>query len=183
MSSPAGRWWSATSLDDSSTTQARPNYGSGASVKADFYVLATTPFAAADILERTPSLAAQEQLRLFRPLTQCGPPTPKWVNTTKTQPNQPTQATPVPNLVLAGAHTRTEADVWSIEGAVESGRRAARAIEPSINVLPQYVSPYLRVIRAVDNACFAIGAPHVFDLVLFASAIALVVVLALVALW
>ena len=108
---------------------------------------------------------------------------PKWVNTTQTQPNQPTQATPVPNLVLAGAHTRTEADVWSIEGAVESGRRAARAIEPSVKVLPQYVSPCLRVIRAVDNACFAIGAPHALDLFLFASAIALVGVLALLAWW
>jgi hypothetical protein len=107
---------------------------------------------------------------------------PKWVNTTKTQPNQPTQATPVPNLVLAGAHTRTEADVWSIEGAVESGRRAARVIEPGVKVIPQYVSPFLRVIRAVDNNCFAIGAPHVLDLFLIASAVALVSVLALVAL-
>ena len=42
---------------------------------ADVYVLATTPFAAADILERTPALAVQEQLRLFRPLTQGGPHT------------------------------------------------------------------------------------------------------------
>ena len=32
------------------------------------------------------------------------PPQPKWVNTTDTQAYQPTQATPVPNLVLAGAH-------------------------------------------------------------------------------
>ncbi len=301
-------------LDYDGTAITAAQVGSGASVKAGVYVLATTPFAAVNILERTPSLADQEQLRLFRPLTQSGPHTqvgfriafsmkinwprertavviaesefnltlfaqeqvwrtdvalgdgvksvwtgtacvasvpgrlyglpltkctkdqftkeviaqlsscdgldllvkeanngrswesfpivrievwhewlfspdgitsakPKWVNTTKTQPNQPTQATPVPNLVLAGAHTRTEADVWSIEGAVESGRRAARAIEPSVKVLPQYVSPCLRVIHAVDNACFAIGAPHVFDLLLFAGAIALVAVLMLVALW
>jgi hypothetical protein len=107
---------------------------------------------------------------------------PKWVNTTKTQSNQPTQATPVPNLVLAGAHTKTEADVWSIEGAVESGRRAARAIEPSVKVIPQYVSPWLKVVRTVDNACFAIGTPHVLDVFLFACAIALVGVIALAAL-
>ena len=287
---------------------------SGASVKADVYTLATTPFAAADILERTPSLAALEQLRLFRPLTRRGPhtqvgfriafseriawppgrtaviiadsefnvtlfaqeqawtsdvalgdgvkslwtgtacvatvpgrlhglpllnctkdqfieevmaqlsrcealdslvkeanddrswktvpivafevwhewdfspdgikaPQSKWVNTTSTQPNQPTQATPVPNLVWAGAHTKTEADVWSIEGAVESGRRAARVIEPSVKVIPQYKPIWLRVISAVDDACFAIGAPHVLDLFLFACAIALVSVIALAALW
>ena len=48
---------------------------------------------------------------------------PKWVNSTNTQRYLPTQATPVANLVLAGAHTKTEVDVWSIEAAVESGRR------------------------------------------------------------
>lgn len=301
-------------LDYDGTAITAAQVGSGASVKADVYVLATTPFAAVDVLERTPSLAAQEQLRLFRSLTQRGPHTqvgfriafsakitwprertaviiaesefnltlfaqeqawrtdvalgdgvksvwtgtacvatvpgrlyglplitctkdqfieevmaqlgscegldllvkeanngrswksvpivrievwhewrfssdgiksaqPKWVNTTKTQTNQPTQATPVPNLVLAGAHTKTEADVWSIEGAVESGRRAARAIEPSVKVIPQYEPSWLRVVRTVDNACFAIGAPHVLDLFLFACAIALVGVIALVALW
>lgn len=300
-------------LDYDGTAITAAQLGSGASVKADVYVLATPPFAAVDILERTPSLAAQEQLRLFRPLTQGGPHTqvgfriafsakitwprehtavviaesefnltifaqeqawrtdvalgdgvmslwtgtacvatvpgrlyglplinctknqfveevmaqlgncegldtlikeanngrswmsvpivrievwhewrfspdgiksaqPKWVNTTKTQSNQPTQATPVPNLVLAGAHTRTEADVWSIEGAVESGRRAARAIEPSVKVIPQYVSPWLKVIRTVDNVCFAIGTPHVLDVFLCACAIALVGVIALAAL-
>lgn len=297
-------------LDHDGTAITSAQLESGASVEADVYVLATTPFAAADILERTPSLAAQDQLGLLRPLTQGGPHTqvsfriafaekinwprertavviadsefnltlfaqeqvwsadvelgdgiksvwtgtacvatvpgpvyglplthctkdqfieevkaqlarcagldllvkeanqgrswtsfpivrievwhewrfssdgisstqPKWVNTTTTQAYQPTQATQVPNLVLAGAHTRTEADVWSIEGAVESGRRAARVIEPSVQVLPQYVSPYLRVIRAIDNACFALGAPHVFDLVLIAGAIALVVLVVL----
>ncbi len=278
--------------------------GSGAIVEADHYVLATTPFAAAEILDRTPSLATHEQLRLFRPLTQRGPHTqvsfriafskqiawprertaiiiadsefnltlfaqeqawtsdvaigdgvkslwtgtacvatvpgriyglplinctkdqfieevmaqlgscegldlmvkegnngiswrtapivrvevwhewifspdgikahqPKWVNTTKTQPNQPTQATPVANLVLAGAHTKTEADVWSIEGAVESGRRAVRVIEPSVKVIPQYKPAWLRVISTIDNICFSVGAPHVLDLFLVGCIIAI----------
>jgi monoamine oxidase len=297
-------------LDYDGTAITAAQLGSGARVQADVYVLATTPFAAVDILERTPSLAAQEQLRLFRPLTQRGPhtqvgfriafseriawpreraaliiadsefnltlfgqeqawtsdvalgdgvkslwtgtacvatvpgrlyglplinctkeqfiaeviaqlsscegldslvkegnngrswktapivrvevwhewlfspdgiegPQSKWVNTTNTQPNQPTQATPVPNLVLAGAHTKTEADVWSIEGAVESGRRAARVIEPSVKVIPQYKPIWLRVISAVDNACFAIGAPHILDLLLIGCAIALAGVMTL----
>ncbi len=33
---------------------------------------------------------------------------------------------PIANLFLAGAHTQTQAHVWSIEGAVESGRRSAK---------------------------------------------------------
>src|ERR1019366_9325446 len=62
-------------LDYDGTAIAAAQLGSGARVQADVYTLATTPFAAVDILERTPSLATQEQLRLFRPLTQGGPHT------------------------------------------------------------------------------------------------------------
>jgi uncharacterized protein with NAD-binding domain and iron-sulfur cluster len=286
--------------------------GSGEFVSADVYVLATTPFATADVLDRTPALAAREQLRLFRPLTRGGPhaqvslriafaeriawprertavvvadsefdltlfaqeqawrpgvklgegveslwtvtacvatvpgpvhgrplihctkeqfldevmaqlrrcggldrlvreandgrswadvpvvrvevwhewefspdglrsPQPKWVNRTDTRPYRPTQATPVPNLVLAGAHTRTEADVWSIEGAVESGRRAAKVIEPGVTVIPQYTPPWLRALGAADNVCFALGLPHALDLLLAACAVVFVGLLALLA--
>jgi hypothetical protein len=47
----------------------------GTPVGADHYVLAVNPFAAAEILDRTPALAAVEQLRAFRPLIQDGPHT------------------------------------------------------------------------------------------------------------
>ena len=268
---------------------------SGVAIKADIYVLATNPFAAADILERTPELAQDDELRKFRPLTQDGahtqvsfriafsekihwprkraavivadsefnltifaqeqawppevslgvgvkslwtgtacvgkvpgriyglpvvecskeqfieeviaqllsckgldllikeanagqgletfpivrvevwhewifspaglkPYQPKWVTTTNTQPYQPKQATSVPNLVLAGAHTETAADVWSIEGAVESGRLAARAIEPRVEVFRQYKPLWLRFLAAVDDAAFDVGAPHILIL-------------------
>ena len=280
-------------------------------MRADVYVLATNPFAAAEILERTPQLAQKEQLRLFRPLVQDGPHTqvsfriafseklawpgkrtavviadsefnltlfaqeqvwapginlgdgvkslwtgtacvatkpgrihakalvkctkeefieevmaqlsrcegldglikqanggrgwrsfpivrievwhewqfspqgirhhqPKWVNTTNTQPYLPTQATPVPNLVLAGAHTRTAADVWSIEGAVESGRLAARAIEPAVRVIPQYRPLWLRVLGRLDDACFSARLPHFLDFVLGGFALALSAALILI---
>lgn len=95
-------------------------------------------------------------------------PQPKWVTTTNTHRHLPRQATPVPNLFLAGAHTRTEADVWSIEGAVESGRRAAQAIDPRVPVLPQYKPRSLRWIGAVDDVLFKFHAPHVLDLLLIA---------------
>lgn len=91
---------------------------------------------------------------------------PKWVNTTHTQRWLPDQKTPVPNLVLAGAHTRTDADVWSIEGAVESGRRAARLIEPAVEVKPVWVPAPLRILQRMDDALYAVGAPHVLDVLL-----------------
>lgn len=102
------------------------------------------------------------------------PVRPKWVTTTNTQPHQPDQATGVPNLFLAGAHTRTEVDVWSIEGAVESGRRAARGIDPRVPVLGQYKHPGLRLLSRLDDMLFKVGAPSILDVLLAAGALFLV---------
>ncbi len=270
---------------------------SGATVKADVFVLATNPFAAAEIIARTPVLEKMEQLRLFRPLIQEGPHTqvslrmafaekiawprkraaivvadsefgltlfaqeqvwdpqvslgtgvqalltitacvatvpgrlyglplihctreqfvdevkaqlfacdglnamireandgrnladfpiltievwhewlfspagiqhhqPKWVNRTGNQQYLPAQATPVANLVLAGAHTQTDVDVWSIEAAVESGRRAAKVIEPQVKVLDQYKPRWLQWFWVVDDYLYKTSSPHVLFLFL-----------------
>lgn len=94
------------------------------------------------------------------------PHQPKWVDTTNTQPYRPTQKTPIPNLLLAGAHTKTAMDIWSIEGAVESGRRAVQIVEPDVVVLPQYEPWLLRFVRMIDDYCYGAGLPHVFDILL-----------------
>lgn len=104
-------------------------------------------------------------------------PQPKWVTSLNTQPYLPSQVTPISNLFLAGAHTRTEADVWSIEGAVESGRRAARAIDSTVKVISQHKPRWLRFISSSDDVCYRIGAPHVLDLLLvLLSALAVVTI-------
>ncbi len=97
---------------------------------------------------------------------------PKWVNRVGNQEFLPTQATPVKNLVLAGAHTKTDVDVWSIEAAVESGRRAARVFEPSVKVLAQYRPWWLSILRTLDNLLYRLGAPNVLDVGLIAAAAA-----------
>ena len=95
---------------------------------------------------------------------QVTPRQPKWVNSTNTQPYLPTQSTAVPNLILAGAHTQTRMDLWSIGGAVESGKRAARLIDPRVQVRPQFKPVWMRILSRMDDFCFAWGAPHVLDL-------------------
>lgn len=101
---------------------------------------------------------------------------PKWVTTTKTQAFLPGQETSIPNLFLAGAHTRTIADVWSIEGAVESGRLAARGIDPRVRVIGEYKPPWLQFLNILDDACYGIGAPHFLDLSLWALGIVIIVI-------
>jgi hypothetical protein len=106
------------------------------------------------------------------------PKQPKWVTSFNTQPYIPTQATPVKNLILAGAHTKTDADIWSIEGAVESGRRAANLIDSGVKFIPEYKHPTLRVLGAIDDVLFAIRAPHVLDVLLVIIGIGIIIVFA-----
>lgn len=296
-------------FDFDGTTITGAHVGSGERVTADLHVLATNPFAAAEILERTPALARLDQLCLFEPLTAEGPHVqvsfriafserimwprercavvvsdsefdltifaeeqawaigvelgdgieslwtgtacvssvpgrvhglalesctkqqfidevtaqllrcgsldtlirqandgrclasfpivrvevwhewifspngisggePKWVNSTRTQSFQPTQATPVANLVLAGAHTRTAADVWSIEAAVESGRRAARLVEPDVTVIAQHKPALLRALGRIDDQLYRLRAPQLLDLLAAAVPTGLVALIA-----
>ena len=88
---------------------------------------------------------------------------PKWVNSTDTQTYLPAQKTPVPNLFLAGAHTRTQAQVWSIEGAVESGRRAAKAIDDRVAVLDQVRPLWIRTLSKIDDILYTVKAPQLID--------------------
>ena len=88
---------------------------------------------------------------------------PKWVNSTNTQAYLPAQKTPVSNLFLAGAHTKTQAQVWSIEGAVESGRRAAKAIDIRVKVLDQYHPIWIKSLSKIDDILYSIGAPQIID--------------------
>ncbi|MDQ7827085.1 MAG: FAD-dependent oxidoreductase [Candidatus Eremiobacteraeota bacterium] len=88
---------------------------------------------------------------------------PKWVNSTDTQAYLPAQKTPVSNLFLAGAHTRTQAQVWSIEGAVESGRRAAKAIDDRVEVIDQYQPLWIKGLSKIDDILYSMKAPQVID--------------------
>lgn len=93
------------------------------------------------------------------------PVQPKWVNSTNTEEYLPNQKTPVKNLFLAGAHTKTQAQVWSIEGAVESGRRAAKAIDDRVVVLDQYRPLWIRTLSSIDDILYSMKAPHVIDVI------------------
>ena len=92
---------------------------------------------------------------------------PKWVNKTNTQAYLPAQKTPVSNLFLAGAHTQTQAQVWSIEGAVESGRRAAKAIDDRVEVLDQYRPLWIKSLSRIDDILYTIKAPQLIVSIFF----------------
>lgn len=95
---------------------------------------------------------------------------PKWVNFLGTQRYRPSTATSVQNLFLAGAHVKTDADIWSMEGAVESGRRAAFAVAEAAG----YNAPrrpivirkpwWMRAMSAADNWLYRKNLPSAADI-------------------
>ncbi len=47
---------------------------------------------------------------------------------------------------------------------MESGRRAAKAIDSRVAVIDQYIPGWVRIISKIDDVFYAAKAPHVIDL-------------------
>ncbi|MEA2272658.1 MAG: hypothetical protein QOI98_1366 [Solirubrobacteraceae bacterium] len=84
--------------------------------------------------------------------------------------NRPTSATAIPNLAMAGDYTQTSIDAATMEGANESGRRAANVVlERSgsnagrVPIIPLYGYPEFGPAREVDAALYRRGRPNVLD--------------------
>jgi len=89
------------------------------------------------------------------------PEQPKWVNNTRNQPYLPSARTSYPEIYIAGAHTKTNTDLYSMEAAVESGRKAADLISNMNTVIPQHVPLLLKPFRFVDHILYTLGLPHI----------------------
>jgi hypothetical protein len=91
----------------------------------------------------------------------------KWVNGTNTEKYQPTSQTSISNLWLGGAHTVTSTNLYSMESAVESGRKVADLISNKQTVITQHPPTPLRVIQNIDNQLYRRGFPQVLQVLLF----------------
>jgi uncharacterized protein with NAD-binding domain and iron-sulfur cluster len=84
--------------------------------------------------------------------------------------NRPETQTAIPNLFLAGAGVRTQINVWTMEGANESGRRAANDVltaagsraEPA-RVFSVYKPPEFEAAKRADAERYRRGQPHILD--------------------
>lgn len=101
---------------------------------------------------------------------------PKWVNNSINFAYQPNAQTSINNLYLAGAHTQTLADLYSMEAAVESGKRVADLISGNQTVLPQYVPMLTIPFKTMDSVLYSMCLPNVTD-VLF------VIIILIILLW
>ncbi|MFD6198678.1 FAD-dependent oxidoreductase [Mycobacteriaceae bacterium NPDC060252] len=86
--------------------------------------------------------------------------------------DQPSQRTAIPNLFLAGTHTRTIVGCDSMDGANESGKRAANAIleaadssEIRADVIEWSPHPLFRLLQRWDDRRYLVGKRNLFDFV------------------
>lgn len=105
---------------------------------------------------------------------------PKWVNSTNTQAYQPECATSIKNLYLVGAHTKTSADLYSIEGAVESSRILSDILIGESKTIPQKLPTTLSVLRDIDDKLYEKNLPQVLNFCLLFLLIFIVIFLVII---
>lgn len=109
---------------------------------------------------------------------------PKFVDSYTTRPFQPESRTRYENLWFAGGHVRTGVELYSMEGAAETGRRVASEIAggPS-RVIPQQEVTGAQTLQTLDGLCFRAGLPHAVDVLAIVGGTILLVVLVLGLRW
>ncbi len=91
----------------------------------------------------------------------------KWVNNIYNEKYRPLQKTEYNNLFLSGAHTKTTINIWSMEGAIESGKITANYIldkynKPHIFHYKHDDDPYyIKIIQYVDNILYKLYLPNI----------------------
>lgn len=86
---------------------------------------------------------------------------PKWVTTSKTQEFQPNFSTSFSNLFLAGAHTKTTADLYCMEAAVESGRKIADFLTSERTTRVQHMPAFVLPFQAIDTVLYRYNLPNI----------------------
>ena len=95
----------------------------------------------------------------------------KWVNNIYNEKFRPLQKTEYENLFLSGAHTKTSINIWSMEGAIESGKITANYILDKYNKhnVEHYkhdVPFYIQVIQYIDNILYKLYLPNIINLLI-----------------
>jgi uncharacterized protein with NAD-binding domain and iron-sulfur cluster len=98
---------------------------------------------------------------------------PKWVNSVGSRKHHPKTLTSFPNLLLAGSHTETNADLWSMEGACESGRRAADKISGHDSVIRQNGNVILKTLKGADDLLYDLQLPNILVILLLIAIVIL----------
>ena len=95
----------------------------------------------------------------------------KWVNNIYNERFRPIQKTKYNNLFLSGAHTQTTINIWSMEGAIESGKITANYIlnkynKPNIIHYKHNDPFFIQLIQYIDNVLYKLYLPNIIKLII-----------------
>ena len=92
----------------------------------------------------------------------------KWVNNIYNEKYRPEQKTEYKNLYIGGSHTKTTIDIWSMEGAVESGKIISKNICKKPIYLFQHTDFHrYTFIKRLDDILYKLKLPHIIDVFTF----------------
>lgn len=95
----------------------------------------------------------------------------KWVNNIHNEQHRPTQVTTYKNLFLSGAHTKTSAVIYSMEGATESGILTSNLVLGKYNLprasIVNHNDPlWAEPLKQIDNLLYSSNGPSVFTILI-----------------
>jgi len=95
----------------------------------------------------------------------------KWVNNIVNEEYRPEPFTEFDNLYIGGAHCKTSINIWSMEGAVESGKMVTNLILTKYKMPTAYIYKHvfnrpIRLLQTIDDVLYTLGAPNVLDVIL-----------------
>tara|TARA_Y100001970_G_C14257575_1_gene876667 strand:- start:4471 stop:6402 length:1932 start_codon:yes stop_codon:yes gene_type:complete len=97
---------------------------------------------------------------------------PKFVDNFISEKYKPDNITKFDNLYIGGSHTKTSVRIWSMEGAVESGKIVANKILSKHNkeLCNHYIhksSNYLKIFKCIDDVLYQFNLPHLIDFLIY----------------
>lgn len=96
----------------------------------------------------------------------------KWVNTNMNQQYRPSEKTNYNNLFITGSHCNTSVDIWSMEGAVESGNKCSKYIlekfkmKDDIDLYIHDDNMMVKLLQKLDNILYKVNGPHIIDIII-----------------
>jgi uncharacterized protein with NAD-binding domain and iron-sulfur cluster len=95
----------------------------------------------------------------------------KWVNNIVNEELRPDAQTSFTNLYIGGAHCKTSVNIWSMEGAVESGKIVSNLILNKYKKQPTYIYQHksnaiIETLGILDNMLYAFDLPNILDIIL-----------------
>lgn len=97
----------------------------------------------------------------------------KWVNNIYNEKYRINNKTEFTNLYIGGAHTKTTINIWSMEGAIESGKSIAQIIDIKYNnnsdifLFKHKENNFFKIFKFLDNVLYKLKLPNLVNLILF----------------